>query len=132
MSGAGGRAGLLEYVWVAGFAIAGLLLAAFTSEELCGSTDGSFALDDPLAAPSDYCKAAHMPGVPDSVGSWLLIGGIYLGPSVIALAGVLIADRTRRLGFKRWGFALATALFLAAVFFSAASANVGYDAHRGV
>ena len=132
MSGARGRAGLFEYLWVAGFAIGGLLLAIFTSEELCGSTDGSFELSDPLAAPSDYCTTAHMPGLPDSIESWLLIGGVYLGPSVMALAGVLLADRTRQLAFRKWGFALAAVLFLSAALFSCSAADVGYDAHRGV
>lgn len=111
---------------VVGYAIGGLLLALLASEGGCGSTDGSFEIDDPFADPSPYCDATHFPGFPDSIGSALLVACVYLGPAFVRLAAPLLGRRTNNPAFETWGSRMATALLIAAAVITLLAANVEY------
>jgi len=100
--------------------------ALLASQAGCGSTDGSFSIDDPSAQPSGYCQATHFPGIPDSLGSMLLVGIVYLTPILVVAAGTLISARQRERDVFHFSFALAGLLAAAAMVVSIALAHVGY------
>ena len=118
---------LADLGWVAAIGAGGLLVAAFASEEGCGSTDGSFSIGDPQADPSEFCKATDFPGLPDSTESALLVGAIYLGPALIALCALGVSRVTGRASLGRWGYGLAAFLLVAVAVFSLGAAHVGYE-----
>jgi hypothetical protein len=111
---------------VIGFAAAGILVAVLASEGGCGSTDGSFLIDDPRADPSGYCDATHFPGFPDSLGSALLVGAIYLSPAVAMAAGILFSEAMGTESSRRLGRGLAIALLVLAVVITLGGANIDY------
>jgi hypothetical protein len=48
-----------------------------------------------------YCKLTHFPGVPNTLASWLVVMGVFLGPSALALAaGVAGAVTGGRIVFR--------------------------------
>ena len=73
---------------------------------------------------SAYCQAAHFPGFPDTIGSWLFIAAAWGTPVLVALAGSIAAVWT---GSRRllWFTVLAAgALTLAAWIIAAFLASV--------
>jgi len=102
------------------------LIALGTSQVGCGSTDGSFSIDDPLARPSGYCRLTHFPGFPDTLGSALLVALIYLTPVLVMAGGFVAAVVTRRRGIMSVSFGFALLLTLIVLALSAALAHVGY------
>jgi hypothetical protein len=80
------------------FAGVGVLIAAWTSYEGCGAGagDGTF---DPTASNtsrSGVCHLMHFPGFPDSLGSLLLVGAVYLSPAIIVVTGWVLTARQQR------------------------------------
>jgi hypothetical protein len=81
--------------------------------------DGSFNYADALQ--SGYCKATHFPGVPDSPGSAIVVGVVYLMPIVLATVGAAAAVLTNERFVLRASAVAALTLTLIAlclVFFS--------------
>jgi hypothetical protein len=101
--------------------------SALVANDMC-SGDGSFSLDDPGARVSGYCKATHLPGFPDSLGSGLLLAAIFLTPTVTALLGSNLAVRRNRPAVLRIAAIAAAVLFVASFLLIAAFANVEYHA----
>lgn len=108
-------------------AISGLLLALYASEVGCGSTDGSFSINDPGARPSGFCDASGFPGLPDTIGGVVLDLVLYAGPAMILLAGTAWSRRASRPGVWRWSVGLALGLLLVAAFLSLTVARVDYE-----
>jgi hypothetical protein len=92
----------------------------------CGSTDGSFSVSDPGARPSGFCRLTHFPGLPDSLGSWLAVGGVYLTPVVVVAAGTVAAAATGRRRIFHVSMGIAALLALVAIGVSVGLADVGY------
>jgi hypothetical protein len=100
--------------------------ALLASQEGCGSTDGSFSINDVGAQPSGYCRATHFPGFPDGAGSALLVGAVYLTPVIVIAGGTLIAACRGERDIFLVSFALAAVLVAVAMVVSVALAHVGY------
>jgi hypothetical protein len=115
------QAGLLPTILIALFCG----MAAFFSDSLC-DTDGTFSLESPLARPSDYCRATHFPGFPDTLGSALLVGAVYVMPVLIAALGWLAAAVTRRRRIGVVSLFVAGVLAMAAMVLSVAASDIGY------
>jgi hypothetical protein len=64
-------------------------MMALVASHNCGTTDGTFYINDPLAQPSDYCRATRFPGFPDTMQSAALVGAVYLLPVLVAGFGAL-------------------------------------------
>jgi len=77
---------------------------------------------------SGYCKATHLPGFPDSLGSGLLLVAIFLTPTATALIGSNLAVRRNRPAVMRIAAIAAAVLFVASFLLIAAFANVEYHA----
>lgn len=110
---------------IAGFGLSGLFIGVLTSASGCGSTDGSFSIHDSLARPSGYCRLTHFPGFPDTVGTLMLVGGIYLAPALVAVVGWFLATRTARHKAFSVSLVLAGGLLLGQLLVST-QAHVGY------
>jgi hypothetical protein len=100
-------------------------MAAFVSNSSCKG-DGTFSLESSLARPSAYCRATHFPGFPNTLGSALLVGAVYLTPLLVVGLGWLVA--ARRASGRIWTLSTAWAIVLAAgvLVFSLAASQVGY------
>jgi len=64
--------------------------------------------------PSRFCRLAHFPGVPDSLGSVLFVSAIFLTPVLVAVLGAAAAVATRRVAILRASAYAAGLLTLAA------------------
>ena len=106
--------------------IAALCTLAALSENMCGG-DGTFSIDSSLADPSSFCTATHFPGFPDTLGSALLVGAIYVTPVLVVSGGWLVAGATRNPRVGVIGFLAGLCLTVAVVVLSLAAANVGYE-----
>lgn len=102
-------------------------MALYASEEGCGSTDGSFNINDPGADPSEFCDATEFPGIPDSVGGAMLVATLYLGPTLVAGLGLWLNQRTRNPRYWTWSVGLALALLIGAGLLSFGGATVDYE-----
>ena len=101
-------------------------LAGLSSENGCGG-DETFSLDSPLARPSGFCRATHFPGFPDTVGSALLVGAVYVTPVLVVALGWLTAATAGRRRIGEVSFMVGIALTVAVIVLSMAVANVGYE-----
>jgi hypothetical protein len=100
-------------------------LAVWASEVGCGSTDGSFRLDDSLARPSGFCRDTHFPGFPNTTGSALLVIAIYLTPVAVMVFGTVATALTGRRRILYGAFWITALLTVAVVIFTS-QADVGY------
>jgi hypothetical protein len=116
------QAGVLS----AGFIAVLCTLAALSSENGCGG-DGTFSLDSSLADPSSFCTATHFPGFPDTPGSALLVGTLYVTPVLVVTFGWLIAAVSKRPRVGAVSFVVALVMTVAVFLLSMAAANVGYE-----
>jgi hypothetical protein len=99
-------------------------LGALVSAHSCAG-DGSFELDSPLARPSGYCRATHFPGFPDTAGSALLVGTVYVAPVLLAALGWFALTRgNRRIGAA--SICVASVWAVTALVVSIAASDVGY------
>jgi hypothetical protein len=97
---------------------------AALANEGCKS-DGSFTLDDPSARPSAFCKASHLPGFPNTLTSALILGALFLLPTLVVIGGGTAAVATRRRYALYYPFAAAVVLaFLG--YISIRFCHVGY------
>jgi hypothetical protein len=66
------------------------------------SSDGSYDVFGSDASRSSYCKLSHLPALPNRPMSVLVIAVVFLGPTITAIVGTVIASRTGRIvHFKR-------------------------------
>jgi hypothetical protein len=115
------RAGIAATTTIA---LVSALAAVAASEWGCGSTDGTFSIESSLARPSDYCRATHFPGFPDTLGTTLLVGVVYLTPTFVALASLVALTLGRDRAF-RIGLLIAALLVLGPIVTIGLS-DVGY------
>jgi CBS domain containing-hemolysin-like protein len=115
-----GQGVLLAFV----FALVSLFEAALASAG-CQS-DGSFSLSDPSAQPSAYCQATHLPGVPDTLHSGLVLGIFFAVPALIVLGATALAVATQKHAPLRWSAVAAVAGLIAGLV-SVTFAHVGYS-----
>ena len=87
--------------------------------------DGTFSLESALARPSGFCRATHLPGLPDTLGSALVVGALYLTPVLVVAAGWVAAAATGRRPLAFAGVAVGGFMTLAVLVLSA-TADVGY------
>jgi hypothetical protein len=118
--------GVQAAVLSAGLIAALCTLAALSSENGCGG-DGTFSIDSSLADPSSFCTATHFPGFPDTLGSVLLVGAIYVTPVLVVSGGWLVAAATRNRRVGVIGFWAGLCLSVGVIVLSVAAANVGYE-----
>ena len=100
-------------------------VSAVESNEGCKG-DGTFSLEEAAARPSNWCQASHFPGLPDTVGSTLLLVAVYLTPLLVVAFGWLVA--TKRQSSLIWVISKWSGIVLAAgvLVFSLAASDVGY------
>jgi hypothetical protein len=103
------------------------LTALLASQVGCGSTDGSFSIDDFEARPTEFCQLTHFPGFPDSLGSTLLIGLVYLTPVLVVAIGTIVAAARGERDIFWISFAIAGLLVVIAMIISTTMAHVGYQ-----
>jgi hypothetical protein len=101
--GAGVMLGLL-------LAISGALAALLTANQ-CGTNPPPIA-NAPVQTETQtaYCRLTHFPGLPDTVGSGLVLAGIFLLPVLVALGGALLAANRRSRTLYRLTSVLAVGL----------------------
>jgi hypothetical protein len=100
--------------------------AAVLGDRGCRPTDGLFSLDDPGARPSEFCRLTHFPGFPDSLGSGLFAGAVYLIPVAVVAAGTIVASATGRREVLRVSVGIAALLTLVVLGATIALSHVGY------
>jgi hypothetical protein len=105
------------------FALVSLFEAALANAGCQG--DGSFSLSDPGAQPSGYCQATHLPGIPDTLHSALILGIFFALPTLIVLGGTALAVARQKRAALRWSAVVAVAGLIAGLV-SVTFAHVGY------
>ena len=88
-------------------------------------SDGSFTLDDSSARPSALCKASHLPGFPNTLTSALILGALFLLPTLVATGGAAVAVATRQRYALYYPFAAAVVLGIVGCM-SVVFCHVGY------
>jgi hypothetical protein len=71
------------------------VFAVLATSYQCDPTTPHLVQAVPTEYQTSYCNAAHFPGIPDSVGSVLLVAGIFLLPVAVALLGAALAASAR-------------------------------------
>lgn len=97
-------------LWGSAIIAAASLLAALATSSACSATDGSFAVDPVYQ--SSYCRKTHLPGLPDSLGSAVLLGLTFGLPVAVALGSTWLAEREGSLLILRVGLVVAALLTL--------------------
>jgi hypothetical protein len=65
------------------------------------------AVNVPIGDPNGYCRAADLPGFPDTAGSVLMVGGLFAIPTILAATGLVTALVTGRRAALLWAGAAA-------------------------
>jgi hypothetical protein len=117
---------LLEGAIVTALVGLGCGFAAVLGHAGCGSTDGSFVLDDPGARPNGFCRLTHFPGFPDTLGSALFAGAVYLIPVAVVAVGTVVAAATGRRAIFRISLGIAALLTLVVLVATIALSRVDY------
>jgi hypothetical protein len=90
----------------------------------CGTTEGTFPIDDPGARPNLYCRATDLyPPVLTSVHGWLVDLLLFVAPTVVVLATTVVCVRRGR--------RVPTRLVLAALALAGLTAVLTVFAHVG-
>jgi hypothetical protein len=114
---------------VFGVSLVCLMIAGFATGRCEGN--GAFSPDDPEALPSWYCRATHLPGLPDTISSTALVGALFVLPVVVVLIGGGIALATRNRLALRLSVALGVILTAASGILALVGADIGYH-YEGV
>jgi hypothetical protein len=113
-----------------GLSLLSLMTGVFASGRCEGN--GAFNPDDPEALPSWYCRATHLPGLPDTPSSTVLMAALFVLPVAVVLIGGGIALATRNKLALRLSIAIGVILAAASAILAFVGADIAYHYEGGV